>query len=66
MLFRLLDIGCGRGTLVAYAAKNYQCDATGVTLSQKEAEVGADIFAENGVSFFFFHEVLSYVLDKIP
>jgi hypothetical protein len=26
---RLLDIGCGWGTLVAFAGKNYGCDVTG-------------------------------------
>jgi len=26
---RLLDIGCGWGTLAAYAGKNYGCDVTG-------------------------------------
>ena len=29
---RLLDIRCGWGTLAAYAAKNFNCDVTGVTL----------------------------------
>jgi cyclopropane fatty-acyl-phospholipid synthase-like methyltransferase len=28
---RLLDIGCGWGTLAAYAGKNYGCDVTGGT-----------------------------------
>ncbi|KAG9088751.1 hypothetical protein FS749_001927 [Ceratobasidium sp. UAMH 11750] len=31
---KLLDIGCGWGTLAAYAAKNYGCDVTGVTLGK--------------------------------
>lgn len=47
---RLLDIGCGWGTLVAYAGKNYGCDATGVTLSKNQAKFGNDRIAKNGVS----------------
>jgi len=30
---RLLDIGCGWGTFIRYAARHFQADATGVTLS---------------------------------
>lgn len=30
---RLLDIGCGWGTLAAFAGKNYGCDVTGGTLN---------------------------------
>ncbi|KAJ7832206.1 sphingolipid C9-methyltransferase [Mycena leptocephala] len=37
---RLLDVGCGWGTLVAYAAKNFGCDATGVTLGKNQAKFG--------------------------
>lgn len=47
---KLLDIGCGWGTLVAYAAKNYGCDATGVTLSIKQAKFGTDRIAKNEIS----------------
>ncbi|KAG5643671.1 hypothetical protein DXG03_000502 [Asterophora parasitica] len=47
---RLLDVGCGWGTLVAYAAKNYGCDATGVTLAVKQAKFGTDRIRDNGVS----------------
>lgn len=33
---RVLDIGCGWGTLVAHAAKHYGCDVTGVTLAKEQ------------------------------
>jgi cyclopropane fatty-acyl-phospholipid synthase-like methyltransferase len=46
---RLLDVGCGWGTLVAYAAKNYDCDATGVTLAVNQAKFGTERIAKNGV-----------------
>jgi len=46
---RLLDIGCGWGTLVAYASKNSGCDATGVTLAKNQAKFGTDRIEKNGV-----------------
>ncbi|KXN82922.1 putative fatty acid methyltransferase [Leucoagaricus sp. SymC.cos] len=46
---RLLDIGCGWGTLVAYAAKNFGCTATGVTLAKNQAKFGTDRIEKNGV-----------------
>jgi len=49
---RLLDIGCGWGTLVAYAAKNFGCDATGVTLARNQAKFGTDRIEKNGVRVF--------------
>lgn len=45
---RLLDIGCGWGTLAAFAAKNYSCDVTGVTLAKKQAKFGNDRIISNG------------------
>jgi cyclopropane-fatty-acyl-phospholipid synthase len=36
---RLLDIGCGWGGLVIYAAQHYQVDATGISLSQPQADL---------------------------
>ena len=47
---RLLDIGCGWGTLVAYAAKNFDCDVTGVTLARKQTAFGNDRIRANGVT----------------
>lgn len=35
---RLLDVGCGWGSLVLYAAQRYGVRATGVTLSQRQVE----------------------------
>jgi len=46
---KYLDIGCGWGTLVTYAAKNYGCDSTGVTLSKNQAKFGTERIAKNGV-----------------
>jgi cyclopropane-fatty-acyl-phospholipid synthase len=36
---RLLDIGCGWGGLVQYAAEKYGVDATGVTISQPQVDL---------------------------
>jgi cyclopropane fatty-acyl-phospholipid synthase-like methyltransferase len=47
---RLLDIGCGWGTLALYAAKRYGVDATGVTISRRQAEYGNARIAEAGLA----------------
>ena len=39
---RLLDIGCGWGTLVADLAEQFGVDATGVTLSRKQTEFATE------------------------
>lgn len=39
---RMLDIGCGWGTLVTHAAKNYGADVTGGQCSIKWRDIGAD------------------------
>lgn len=38
---RLLDIGCGWGGLVIYAAQKYGVEALGITLSQPQADLAA-------------------------
>jgi cyclopropane-fatty-acyl-phospholipid synthase len=43
---RLLDLGCGWGGLVMHAAKHYGVDATGITLSQPQAELATKRIAE--------------------
>ena len=45
---RLLDIGCGWGTLAAFAHKNYGCDVTGITLGKNQTKFGNNRIAANG------------------
>ncbi len=47
---RHLDIGCGWGTLVAYASKYYGTDSTGITLAQDGTDHGNKQIAAHGVS----------------
>lgn len=47
---RMLDIGCGWGTLAMYAARNRGADATGVTIAHQGAAYGNQQIADNGVS----------------
>jgi cyclopropane fatty-acyl-phospholipid synthase-like methyltransferase len=47
---RLLDIGCGWGTLASHAAKHYGVDATGVTIAERQTEFGNDRAKSWGVS----------------
>ena len=35
---QLLDVGCGWGTAIRHAAKNFGVDATGITIAQKQTE----------------------------
>ncbi|KAI8991261.1 Mycolic acid cyclopropane synthetase-domain-containing protein [Mycotypha africana] len=44
-----LDIGCGWGTLAAYAAKNYGSQSTGVTLAKNQVAFGEKRIEEWGV-----------------
>jgi cyclopropane-fatty-acyl-phospholipid synthase len=46
---RLLDIGCGWGSLVMHAARHYGVEALGVTLSRRQAELAGDRIKEAGL-----------------
>jgi len=47
---RFLDIGCGWGALVRWAAKHYGVDATGITLSRNQHELANERIAAEGLS----------------
>ncbi len=47
---RLLDIGCGWGSLIGRAAERFGVRAVGVTLSQKQADHALALAAEHGWS----------------
>jgi cyclopropane-fatty-acyl-phospholipid synthase len=46
---RLLDIGCGWGGLAVYAARHYQVQVLGITLSQKQADLANQRIAQAGL-----------------
>jgi cyclopropane-fatty-acyl-phospholipid synthase len=46
---RLLDVGCGWGTMVIHAAQSYGVQVLGVTLSRQQAEWGQKRIAELGL-----------------
>jgi cyclopropane fatty-acyl-phospholipid synthase-like methyltransferase len=46
---RLLDIGCGWGTLTVHAAKKYGADVTGVTLAKEQTEWANNQIQKAGV-----------------
>lgn len=47
---RLLDIGCGWGSLVRHAARHHGVDAVGVTISEEQAAYARRKVAEDGLS----------------
>lgn len=47
---RLLDVGCGWGTLAIHAARHHGAGVVGVTLSQPQADLAAKRAAEAGVA----------------
>jgi len=47
---RLLDLGCGWGGLVMFAAERYGVDATGITLSEPQANLAQERIAAAGLS----------------
>jgi cyclopropane-fatty-acyl-phospholipid synthase len=42
---RVLDIGCGWGSLIKYAAERYRVEAVGITVSAEQASLGRDLCA---------------------
>ncbi len=61
---RLLDIGCGWGGLVIYAAQHYGVEALGITLSEPQANLARKRIAEAGLQERCRVEVHDY--RKIP
>jgi cyclopropane-fatty-acyl-phospholipid synthase len=47
---RLLDVGCGWGSLILYAAEHYGVHATGITLSAEERAFIADRVGQRGLA----------------
>lgn len=46
----LLDIGCGWGSFIFYAAEKFGCRATGITVSQEQASFVNHVAAKRGIA----------------
>ena len=46
---RLLDVGCGWGTMAMHAARHYGARAVGITISERQASLAAQRVAETGL-----------------
>src|SRR5262249_53583054 len=46
---RLLDVGCGWGALVCWAARHYGVQAHGITLSQRQLDYARERIARQGL-----------------
>jgi len=46
---KFLDIGCGWGALIRWAAKHYGVDATGITLSRKQYDLALERIKADGL-----------------
>ena len=57
---RLLDVGCGWGSMLLHAAQHYGVEAVGITLSQAQADLAAKRIAEAGLTDFVTVRVQDY------
>jgi len=57
---RFLDIGCGWGGLILYAARNYGVQARGITLSRKQSELARERIVREGLADRCSVELLDY------
>ena len=57
---RFLDIGCGWGGLILYAARNYGVQALGITLSRKQFELAQERILREGLADRCSVELLDY------
>ncbi|MBE0438703.1 MAG: cyclopropane fatty acyl phospholipid synthase [Gammaproteobacteria bacterium] len=48
---RVLDIGCGWGSFMSYAAENYGVECVGLTISKEQAELGKEKFQHLPIEF---------------
>jgi cyclopropane-fatty-acyl-phospholipid synthase len=47
---RLLDVGCGWGSMALHAARHYDVDVVGITISENQAELARQRVVEAGLS----------------
>lgn len=63
---RVLDAGCGVGGSAIFLAKNYGCQVTGITLSQRQVRTATRFATQNGVGHLANFEQLDYTKTGFP
>ncbi len=67
-----LDIGCGWGTLIKYAAENVGADATGITVAKEQVSFGNNCIKKAGLEdkarlfYLDYRDIPNQKFDKIP
>lgn len=57
---RLLDVGCGWGSMAIHAAKNFEADVTAITISKEQAMLAQSRVTQAGVSDLVEIKLLDY------
>jgi len=63
---RILDIGCGYGGFLIYAAEKYDCHGVGFSISKQQTEIGRDLVERAGVSNVQLYENDLSFLAELP
>ncbi len=48
---RVLDIGCGWGSFMSWAAEHYDVECVGVTISREQAELAREMYPDSALDF---------------
>lgn len=63
---RVLDAGCGVGGSSIFLAKNYGCQVTGITLSERQVRTASRFAAQNGVAHLVDFQRMDYTKTGFP
>lgn len=63
---KVLDAGCGVGGSAIFLAKNFGCDVTGITLSERQVRTASGFASQNGVQHLARFERMDYTKTRFP
>lgn len=63
---KVLDAGCGVGGSAIFLAKNYGCQVTGITLSERQVRTATHFSEKNGVGHLATFERMDYTQTRFP
>lgn len=63
---KILDAGCGVGGSAIFLGKNYGCDVTGITLSERQVKTASNFAKNNGVKNHVRFKKMDYTKTEFP